>query len=325
MLARRAAGLLPGLGRCVDATVVGGAACLLREMPAASAGAAEEGRELGRLHTRRFCASPPGASVAGSVFHRRPFASYMPLGARTASSGGPCPPPSPTAPLSIEDLYQKVYVESGEDCSLSVEDFYSLCRYHHVENPTAALHALEREAKVFRYSGTLYTSPRAVADLVYQVMPEPRVTEDQLRQEIAHIREQLDPLEATLQQANRSAAVKSQFAMYGTLGFLVFQLVAFIRLTYYELSWDIMEPTAYFVQIAGSVAAAVYFMAAGHDHGYESMERVLTRRFTRKALERAKFDEELHQELVDRLDRAEDRLRLVRSLAQSAKAAGAAG
>lgn len=52
------------------------------------------------------------------------------------------------------------------------------------------------------------------------------------------------------------------------LASFVFQWVLFLRLTFWELSWDVMEPVCYFVSSAGGIAAYCYFLATHEDFGY---------------------------------------------------------
>jgi hypothetical protein len=41
---------------------------------------------------------------------------------------------------------------------------------------------------------------------------------------------------------------------------VLLQLAAFYRLTYWELSWDVMEPVAYILSLAYSLMAYMYFL-----------------------------------------------------------------
>jgi hypothetical protein len=56
-----------------------------------------------------------------------------------------------------------------------------------------------------------------------------------------------------------SLALPSLFTWLGLAG-LVAHWAAFARLTYWELSWDVMEPAAFLVSQLWVVIAYVYFM-----------------------------------------------------------------
>jgi len=101
---------------------------------------------------------------------------------------------------------------------------------------------------------------------------------------------------------------------WGALGIMVLQLAAFVRLTYFELSWDVMEPTAYFAQILTSVILAGYFMLVGREAGYESMYDALHARYTRKGLAAKAFDEAQYQRLQNLLINKRQSLNLARKL-----------
>ena len=48
--------------------------------------------------------------------------------------------------------------------------------------------------------------------------------------------------------------------MYGGLALLLLQWGVFFRLTFFELSWDVIEPVTYFVTSAFGIGAYAYFL-----------------------------------------------------------------
>jgi hypothetical protein len=70
---------------------------------------------------------------------------------------------------------------------------------------------------------------------------------------------QLGPLEQEMSKVHRSANSSARFYLWAGLFLLVFQLTAFIRLTFWELSWDVMEPIGFFVQLGTGIRASPPF------------------------------------------------------------------
>lgn len=54
---------------------------------------------------------------------------------------------------------------------------------------------------------------------------------------------------------------------------LCVQLGAFIRLTFWELSWDVMEPIGFFVQLATGILAYAWFMLYGSEMTYGNIHQ----------------------------------------------------
>jgi hypothetical protein len=69
---------------------------------------------------------------------------------------------------------------------------------------------------------------------------------------------QLGPLEQQISKVHSSANSSARFYLWAGLFLLVFQLAAFIRLTFWELSWDVMEPIGFFVQLGTGIRAFPY-------------------------------------------------------------------
>lgn len=73
-------------------------------------------------------------------------------------------------------------------------------------------------------------------------------------------REELDGLEVLKAQIDRKAEALVRFELYSGLGFLVLQTLGFMRLTFWELSWDVMEPICFFVTSFHFAMAYLFFM-----------------------------------------------------------------
>ena len=84
-------------------------------------------------------------------------------------------------------------------------------------------------------------------------MVELRGQLQQLNGDLAPLQEQRDALE-------KSSLSRSNMWMWGGLAFMSVQLGFLARLTWWEYSWDIMEPVTYFVTYSTSLVMFAYFM-----------------------------------------------------------------
>ena len=61
-------------------------------------------------------------------------------------------------------------------------------------------------------------------------------------------------------QIQETAAKRTKLMMWGGLAFMSTQFGVLARLTWWEYSWDIMEPVTYFVTTGTAICAYGYFL-----------------------------------------------------------------
>jgi calcium uniporter protein, mitochondrial len=98
-----------------------------------------------------------------------------------------------------------------------------------------------------------------VADIVIRALPD-TVAEANAR--IEEISAQLAPLEVQRAQIDRQARLWRGLVAWSGLGLMIAQFAIFARLTYWELSWDVMEPVSYF---AGQLVVRAAFLGLTKD------------------------------------------------------------
>lgn len=131
----------------------------------------------------------------------------------------------------------------------------------------------------------------AVPGAVYGLDPE---TLAELESEMAAI--QVDVDAAAARAARRSNAI-----VFGGLVLLCAQLATFVRLTYVELSWDVMEPISYFVGVFNAILLYVYFMVNQRDFSFDDWSKRMRAHFRRRNIERARVDAARYAALARRL------------------------
>ena len=76
----------------------------------------------------------------------------------------------------------------------------------------------------------------------------------------------------------------------GTVGF-------FFRLTFWEFSWDVMEPVAFFTTTTGLIIGYAYFLMTSRDPTYQDFMKRLFISRQRKLFTKKNFDVERFREL----------------------------
>ena len=106
----------------------------------------------------------------------------------------------------------------------------------------------------------------SVRNLVGQLYAALNVDEHQLRverelmAELETLREEVGPLEEKRELVAQRAGKKAGVLTWAGLGLMSVQFGILARLTWWEYSWDIMEPVTYFVTYGTAMLAYAYFV-----------------------------------------------------------------
>ncbi|KAL6982799.1 hypothetical protein U1Q18_016192 [Sarracenia purpurea var. burkii] len=110
-------------------------------------------------------------------------------------------------------------------------------------------------------------------------------------------REELDQLEKQKAVIDRKAQQLVRTELYCGLGFLVLQTLGFMRLTFWELSWDVMEPICFFVTSLHFALAYAFFLRTSTEPSFEGYFRRRFRAKQNKLMKAHNFDVEKYEEL----------------------------
>ena len=77
---------------------------------------------------------------------------------------------------------------------------------------------------------------------------------------LEHLQTSLQPLEESKALLDAKAAKRTNFLVWGGLAYMAVQFGFLARLTWWEYSWDIMEPVTYFITYGSSIAMYAYFV-----------------------------------------------------------------
>ncbi|GLC71920.1 hypothetical protein PLESTF_001181200 [Pleodorina starrii] len=169
---------------------------------------------------------------------------------------------------------------------------------------------MQRAGVMLMHNNHVYLKP---ADLVAHRLPDFLKVEE-LQAKLAEIDRQLQPFE----EVHREAERLSWRLLYFGCFMLALQLAAFLRLTYFELSWDVMEPVGYMISLFYSVLGFVFFIyTRGHPFDLHPVKEWYAKRI--KVQRAATFgvedlDEERYEALVKARDRYSKRLQFLQKL-----------
>lgn len=115
--------------------------------------------------------------------------------------------------------------------------------------------------------------------------------------ELARAKLELQELEERRQGVEKRARLRSTLLNWGFFGFLTAQWGLLFRLTYWELSWDVIEPVTCFLGGFTSLASYAFFLSTRRDFSYEAMTNKFSSGYQQKLAQRIKFDPSRYEQL----------------------------
>ena len=163
--------------------------------------------------------------------------------------------------VKVQKLKDELKDESSVRLQISVEDFVQRAMIvgaaANRDEALRLLSDLHRTGEVLRHVDTVYLQASEIAEIVMMALPGGW---EEARLKLSKIEEELRELEDIRNEAEHKAQrITRRFLIAG--GCILFtQFVAFIWLTWFELSWDVMEPYAYIISVFNQIVAYTYFL-----------------------------------------------------------------
>lgn len=143
---------------------------------------------------------------------------------------------------------------------------------------------LDEAGVVLLFRDKVYLHPHKVADLVRRAVPLSLTSEDDPRME------ELNKLLERKKELDQLAHKQVRLILWSWLGLSVLQVGFFFWLTFWEFSWDVMEPIAFFTTATGLVVSHAYFLITSRDPTYQNLTKRLFISRQRKLYKKHNFD-----------------------------------
>ncbi|KAI9198607.1 hypothetical protein LWI28_019011 [Acer negundo] len=151
---------------------------------------------------------------------------------------------------------------------------------------------LDEARVVLLFRDKVFLHPYKVVDLIRRSV-SPAVT--------LAMKEELRILQEKKLKIDIQAHKQVQRFLWSRLSLVSFKFGLFFRLTYWEFSWDVTSPIAYFCTAAGIVSAYSYFLFTGRYPTYSDLLERLFRSRQRKLFQMHNFDVNRYKELQKQL------------------------
>ncbi|CAL1411921.1 unnamed protein product [Linum trigynum] len=195
--------------------------------------------------------------------------------------------------VNVEALKGKLGMEGKE--VIPYDDLLAACRSMGVarssDEAIAFARVLDDAGVVLLFRDKVYLHPDKVVDLIRRAVPLALTPEnDPMRDELKNLREKKEEIDVLAHRQVRRI-------LWGGLGLAVVQVGLFFRLTFWEFSWDVMEPIAFFTTTTGIVIGYAYFLFTARDPTYQDLMKSLFLSRQRKLFKKHNFNVERLKEL----------------------------
>ncbi|KAJ9698939.1 hypothetical protein PVL29_007824 [Vitis rotundifolia] len=188
--------------------------------------------------------------------------------------------------VNVEALKMKLGMEGKEVICYSelLEACESMGVARSLDEAAAFARVLDEAGIVLLFRNKVYLHPDKVVDLVRRAMPLALAPEDDPR------RDELKRLQEKKEEIDRLAHKQVRRILWSGLGLTMAHVGLFFRLTFWEFSWDVMEPVAFFTTTAGIIVGYAYFLLTANDPTYQDMMKRLFLSRQRKLFKKHNFD-----------------------------------
>lgn len=187
---------------------------------------------------------------------------------------------------NVESMKTKLQMEGREVIGYGelLEACESMGVAKSMEEATAFAKTLDDAGVVLLFRDKVYLRPDRVVDLVRRAVPLALTPENDPR------REELKRLQEQKEELDKIAHKQVRRILWTGLGLAVTQIGLFFRLTFWEFSWDVMEPITFFTTATSLVIGYAYFLFTSRDPTYRDMMERLFNSRQRKLFKKHNFD-----------------------------------
>ncbi|PWA80339.1 Coiled-coil domain containing protein 109, C-terminal [Artemisia annua] len=177
--------------------------------------------------------------------------------------------------------------------SVSYDEFVSICidTCNNHDQGVEYSKMLDEAGDVIVLGNVVFIRPGELAKSMEKLISQSIVIPNDPR------KQQLEELERQKAFIDQKALSQVRGELYAGLGFLVLQTLAFMRLTFWELSWDVMEPICFFVTSFHFALAYTFFLKTSKEPTFEGFFQRRFKTKQKKLMDIYNFDHQNYNEL----------------------------
>ncbi|KAI3978780.1 hypothetical protein MKX01_015955 [Papaver californicum] len=176
--------------------------------------------------------------------------------------------------------------------SITYPEFLQICVDSKGINQGSELaKTLDESGSVIVLGNIVFLRPEQLAKAIESVIPLPICDKNDPR------KTEFENMEKEKEIIDAKAEVLVKRELWSGLGLLVLQTAGFMRLTFWELSWDVMEPICFFVTSVYFMAGYAFFLRTSKDPSFEGFFQSRFGAKQKKLMKSYNFDVERYNEL----------------------------
>ncbi|XP_075519751.1 calcium uniporter protein 2, mitochondrial-like [Primulina tabacum] len=198
--------------------------------------------------------------------------------------------------VNVESLKEKLGMKNKEVITYTelLRACESLGVAKSADEAAAFARVLDEAGVVLLFRDKVYLHPDKVVDLVRRAVPLALLPEDD------PCKDELKKLQEKKEEIDMLADKQVRRILWSGLGLAVVQVGFFFRLTFWEFSWDVMEPIAFFTTTTGIIIGYAYFLITSRDPSYQDILKRLFLSRQRKLIKKHNFDIQRFLELQNK-------------------------
>ena len=189
---------------------------------------------------------------------------------------------------------------------ITIEKFGELCEECGCtdKKPEEYVEIMKNAGMVIQIEDYVYLEPQNITRAVINALPGvPARIYGVSDSELKRLNEEYDQMREKVILAERKAARRANQLLYGGFIVLIAQLAVFVRFTYVEFSWDVMEPISYFVGLVNVIMGYMYFMYTQRDFSFGTWQNQMMQSAMDRQLKTGKFDVTKYEQMARKLRR----------------------
>lgn len=192
------------------------------------------------------------------------------------------------------ELVKSKLRDTGKSC-ITVSEFIRICSEYCSDHDQAVKIAkmLDDSAAVIILGDIVFLRPEQVAKTIQSLFPThgAKVPDS--------IRKEYEEMQKKKLAIDKKADTLVRRELWGGLGFLIVQTVGFMRLTFWELNWDVMEPICFYLTSMYFMAGYTFFLRTAKEPSFEGFYEARFNSKQKRLMKLHNFDLEKYNKLKD--------------------------
>ncbi|KAH0685588.1 hypothetical protein KY290_017074 [Solanum tuberosum] len=213
------------------------------------------------------------------------------------------PPRTPPRPESVEDARKilrltqletlKSRIKKIEKSWILFAEFIEICKETCLDNDQGMEFAkkLDDSGDVIVLGNVVFLRPNQVVQAMQELMPMHNPNHEKERMK------ELEEMEEEKTSIDKKAELLVRKEMWFGLGCLVIQTTAFMRFTFWDLTWDVMEPICFYLTSAYFMATYFFFLKTSKEPSFQGFFQARFSTKQKRLMKLHNFDLQRYNEL----------------------------